>query len=153
MFEFLEYIKQYLADCFNADPDFMATKKPEVYDSYKVGHSPKNTKPEVQVQIMDNSEQTRYTTFCGIRAENLPLQFMAFSGAVRIAGVERNAQQASIILADKTKGYINDLIYGNKENNILTGNHIISATPLPMNDGGTIYMTPVRFNFTIQTRV
>lgn len=153
MYEFLEYIKKYLEECFATDPDFTPSKRPEILDTYLVGHEPKKTQPEIQVQIMNDSEQINYTTFCGVVAESIPLQFTAYSGNVRIGGVDKNGKQASIILADKTKGYINNLIYGNKDNNILAGRHILTSIPLSMNDAGSIYMTAVRFDFTIQTRV
>ena len=151
MFEFLEYIKTYLEECFAEDGDYSASKKPKVYDAYQVGHEPKKTQPEIQVQILNNSEQVNYTTFCGIKAESLPLQITAFSGQVYIGGEENGAKVASIKLADKIKKYINNLIYNdNKDNELLTGNHIMTSQPIPMNDGGSIYMTPVRYDFIIQ---
>lgn len=153
MYEFLEYIKEYLQTCFANDTDFTASKKPKLIDSYKTGHEPKMIQPEIQVQIMDDSENISYTTFCGKEADSTPLQISAYSGQMKIGGVDKNAQHASIIIADKIKKYLYELIYSDDKRNILTGRHITSSPALPMNDGGSIYMSAVRFDFTIQTEV
>ena len=97
MFEFLENVKQYLKDSFAADADISEQKKPEVYDAYKVKHEPKQTQPEVQVRILNNYEQVNYTTFCGVKAMSIPMQFSVYTGDLTIAGKKYNAQHASII--------------------------------------------------------
>ena len=153
MYEFLEYIKEYLQTCFANDNDFTDAKKPKLIDSYKTNHEPKMTQPEIQVQIMDNSENISYTTFCSKKADSTPLQISAYSGQMKIGGVDKNAQHSSIIMADKIKKYLYELIYSDDKGAILTGRHIASSPALPMNDGGSIYMSAVRFDFTIQTEV
>lgn len=150
MYEFLEYIKNYIKNCFADDSDISVQKKPEVYDAYKVGHEPKQTQPEIQVQIMDNSEQVNYTTFRGVKAYSIPLQLTAYTGQLNINKVAYNAQHASIILADKVIKYIYDLIYS-QNNDILFGRNITTSPALSMNDGGTIYATSVRFDFIVKT--
>lgn len=149
MYEFVEYIKEYIKNCFNADSDISSQKKPDVYDAYKVQHEPKQTKPEIQVQILDNSEQVNYTTFCGMRAVSIPLQFTAYTGQINIASKAYNAQQGSILLAEKVIKYIYNLIYS-QNNYILYGRNITSSPALPMNEGGTIYATSVRFDFIVK---
>lgn len=153
MYEFLEYIKAYLQTCFDNDNDFTASKKPKLIDSYKINHEPKMTQPEIQVQIMDDSENMAYTTFCGKRTDSTPLQISAFSGQMKIGGIDKNAQHSSIIIADKIKKYLYELIYSDDKENMLTGRHITSSPALPMNDGGSIYMSAVRFDFDVQTEV
>lgn len=149
MFEFIETIKTYLKNCFAADSDISQAKKPEVYDAYKVGHEPKQTQPEIQVRIMNNAEQVNYTTFCGVKAISIPLQFTAYTGQLSIAKTMYNAQQASLILADKVRKYIYDLIYS-ENNDILYGRHTTTSPALPMNDGGTMYATSVRFDLIVK---
>lgn len=150
MFEFLDNVKQYLKDCFADDPDISVQKKPEVYDAYKVGHEPKQTQPEIQVRIMNNYEQVNYTTFCGVRAMSIPMQFSAYTGDLTIAGKKYNAQHASILLAEKVIKYIYDLIYS-QNYKVQFGRHITTSPALPVNDGGTMYATSVRFDFIVMT--
>ena len=147
MEEFLENIIHYLQSVFNADTDFSEKKKPLVYDAYKVNHEPTASKPEIQVQITDAREQTNYTTFCGKRAMSVPVQFTAYSGQI---GKETNAQYSSIKIADKIVKYIDELVYGGNEYGISMATHISSTLGLPMNDGGTIYASVVRYNFVVQ---
>lgn len=149
MYEFLEEIKTYLKDCFQNDSDISTQKKPEVYDAYKVGHEPKQTQPEIQVRIMSNAEQVNYTSFCGVKAFSIPLQFNVYTGQLNIAKVAYNAQHASIILADKVVKNILNKVYS-QNNEILYGRYITSSPALPMNEGGTIYMTSVRFDFIVR---
>lgn len=149
MFEFVEFVKNYLKDCFAADNDISAQKKPEIYDAYKVQHEPKQTQPEIQVQIMNNYEQVNYTTFCGVQAVSIPLQFTAYTGQLNIAKKPYNAQQGSVKLAEKVIKYIYDLIYS-QNNDIQFGRHITSSPALPMNEGGTVYATSVRFDFIVK---
>ena len=149
MFELLENVKEYLKDCFASDADISAQKKPEVYDAYKVNHEPKQTQPEIQVRILNNSEQVNYTTFCGVQAMSIPMQFNAYTGDLTIAGKKYNAQHASMILAEKVIKHIYNLIYS-QEYKIQFGRHITTSPALPMNDGGTIYVTSVRFDLIVR---
>ena len=150
MYEFLEYIKQYLKDTFENDSDISASKKPEVYTSDKVSHEPSQTKPEIQVKVMDFSERTSYTTFCGVVANSIPLQISTYCGQMSIARKTYNAQDASMILAEKAVKALYKLIYSNKYPKLSTGRHITTSAGLPMNEGGTIYVTNVRFEFTVE---
>jgi hypothetical protein len=152
MFEFLEYIKTYIQNAFANDSDITTDKKPLVYNAYQSNHEPSADKPEIQIQVLDNNEATRYTTFTNVNANSIPLQITAYVGGnngIKIANITRSAQQGSIIFGDKIIKYLNDLIYNGLNENILGGRNIATSPALPMNDGATIYMTAVRFDFTI----
>lgn len=156
MFDFLENIKTYLENCFNNDSDITLAKKPKVYDSYQVNHEPSREKPEIQVRILNNSEQVNYTTFCNKKADSIPLQITVYCGKMKIAGTDRNPQHSSIIMADKIDRCIYNLIYA-KENssinndNIISGRKISASPALPMDENGTIYATSLRYNFIIES--
>lgn len=149
MFDFLEYIKTYIETAFANDSEITASKKPLVYNAYQSNHEPDATKPEIQVQILDNSEQTNYTTFCGKRANLMPLQITSYTGQMKIGGVNRSSQQSSIIFGEKIEKILYELIYSNANSNIYGGRMMVTSPALPMNDGGTIYMTAIRFEFTV----
>lgn len=152
MFDFLEYIKEYLKECFDNDSDITTAKKPTICNAYQLGNTITADKPQIQVQILDNNEATRYTTFCDIKANSIPLQITAYVGGnngIKIGGTQRSTQNGSIIFGEKIIKYLNDLIYNGLNENILGGRNITTSPALPMNDGATIYMTAVRFNFTV----
>ena len=88
MFEFLEDLKKYLDECFKKDTSITASKKPLVYSGYQIQHEPSSKKPEIQVQLLSNAEQTNYTTFCGKNANSTPVQISALTGPLRINGIE-----------------------------------------------------------------
>lgn len=154
MFEFLEDIKLYLENCFANDTSISATKRPKIYSGYQVAHEPSATQPEIQVRVIDNSEQQEFTSFCNKHANTISIQIMAFSGKLRIAGVDRNPIDASMILGDKVEKFIYNLIYSKEtaeihNPNIYNGGLISTSPSLPMNDGGTIYMSALRFTFVV----
>ena len=150
MDEFLENIINYLASSFAEDNDLTQSKRPLVYDAYQVGHEPQSSKPEIQVQIIDSREQTNYTTYCGKRAINIPLQITAYAGQMKFNGIMTNAQHSSLKLADKIVKYIDKLIYSDKNYGISYARHISSSPALPMNEGGSMYASAVRYDFIVQ---
>lgn len=149
MFKFLDFIKNYIQAEFQSDSEISNAKKPDVYTAYRKSHEPASSKPEIQVQIMDNSERTNFTTFCKKNANTIPMQITAYTGQLSINKTQRSAQEASIIFGDKIEKLMYDLIYGNINKNILGGRLITTSPALPMNDGGTIYMTALRFEFIV----
>lgn len=154
MFEFVEYIKQYIQERFNSDKDFSSAKTPKVLDAYQVNHEISSTKPEIQVHILDNNENGVFTSFCGKNANNIPLQITAYSGQIKIAGKDRNAKHSSIILGDKLEKIIYELVYARETDsyynkNIYSGRATTTSPPIPINDGGTIYATAIRFDFIV----
>lgn len=149
MFDFLEDMKDYVSNVLNEDADIPVSKKPEVYNSYQKQHEPSTKKPEVQIRILDNSENVDYTTFCGTNASNIPLQFSIYTPQFKIGGVDRSALHCSIILADKLNKYLNNLIYGCSNANIYGGRLVSTSPALPMDETGTLYVTALRFDFTI----
>lgn len=149
MFQFREDIKAYLTKCFEKDTSLTPSKRPKVYNGYQIGHEPSSKFPEIQVQPLNASEDIEYTTFCGKNANNVPLQVAVYSGQVKIGGVEYSSQDASVIIAEKAEKYLYDYIYANGNNNIIEGRLIGSSPALPMNDAGSVYVTILRFDFSV----
>ncbi len=152
MYAFLEELKQYLETTFANDSDFTTAKVPKIIEAYKVGNQVKMAQPQVQIQILDNSEETQYTTYCHPMAENISVEFTAYASQMKIGSIERSALGASIIIGDKIKDALYKLIYSTDNHRILYGTYITSSPALPMNDGGTIYMTAIRFEFQIEKK-
>lgn len=149
MYRFLEDLKKYLEECFKNDADLTSAKKPYVYNGYQIQHEPSSKKPEIQIQPLDNAENSNYTTFCGRNADYVPTQITVYTGQLKIGGVDYSAQDASVILAEKVDDYVYDYIYSCQNKNIYEGSKTTSSPALPMNETGSIYFTSVRFSFTI----
>lgn len=146
---FLDDLEKYLDMCFQNDVDITVSKKPNIYKGYQVQHEPSSKKPEIQIHRLNTNEQVNFTTFCKKNANTISVQITAFSGQMKIRGVEYSAQDASGILGEKIEQYICDYIYSCNNQNIYDGKLITISPTLPMNEGGSIYMTAVRFNFVI----
>lgn len=149
MYRFLEDLKNYLYNRFQSDSDISSQKKPDVYSGYQVQHTPSSKKPEIQIQPLNKNENVNYTTFCGKRANNVPVQITALCGQMKIAKTDYSAQDASIIFGDKIDDYINEYIYSCDNPNIYGGRTITTSPALPINEGGSMYSTSVRFDFII----
>lgn len=149
MVQFLEDIKEYLNSCFQSDRDFSQAKKPEIFNGYQVQHEPSQTRPEIQVQPMSNGEAINFTTFCGKRCNTIPVQITSYTGQVKIGGVMKSAREASMLLAEKVEQYLYDYIYSAQNSKLYYGRQMSSTPALPMNDGGTIYATAMRYTFNI----
>lgn len=149
MYLFLEDLKKYIEECFKNDTDISVSKKPQVYSGYQIQHEPSSKKPEIQIQPLGNSEEVNYTTFCGKNANSIPVQVSIYTGQLKIGGVDYSAQDASIIFGDKIDKYVYDYIYSCDNKNIYSGRMMTTSPALPMNEGGSVYMTAVRFDFTI----
>lgn len=150
MNDFLDNIINYLTDCFLSYSELTQTKRPIACESHKVNNEQQMSKPEVQVQIVDAREQTNYTTFCGKKAMNIPLQITAYAGQTKFGGIVQNAQRSSLKLADKIVEYIDKLIYADNNYGIRYARHISSSPALPMNEGGSMYASAVRYDFIVQ---
>lgn len=149
MYRFLEDLKTYIEYRFQNDSDISVQKKPKVYNGYQIQHSPSSKNPEIQIQPLNKSETIEYTTFCGKRANSIPVQITALCGQMKIAKIDYSAQDASVVFGDKIDTYVYDYIYGSENKNLYGGRMITVSPALPINDGGSMYATSVRFDFIV----
>lgn len=149
MYQFREDIKNYLISCFNADSSISQAKRPKVYNGYQIQHEPSQSQPEVQVINLNYNENGEFTTFRAKHANYEPIQISVYSGQLTIGNVKYSAQDASALLAEKVDKYMYDYIYGDINNNLKYGELVSTSPELPMNDGGSVYMTALRFDFTV----
>lgn len=149
MNEFYEFLKKYISDKFSADKDIVASVL--VSDADMVGHKPNSTQNEVFLEIMDDYENTRTTTFMqGETTSVIPVQFTAFVGQQKIAGEMKKARAVARIFGDKIKGYINELKINTAINpNIVGCRHTTTSPALPVQDGEKNYLTAVRYEFVV----
>ena len=149
MTEFYNYIKQYLIDKFTADTDIALTVK--VHDTQPSGYTPKASEPEIQMDFIDNYENTRTTTFYqGETSSVMPMQFTAWVGQMKIGGKTCTKQETARIFGKKLKKYLGEFKtnpFLNK--NIIGVRHTTTTPPLPFQGGEKIYTVAVRYEFVI----
>jgi hypothetical protein len=146
MYDFLEYIKQYIADCFANDTDIASTYIINSYDVDLVGHTP--TKTEVQVGIMDNAEVERYSTFgLGERISYIPLQINLIGFQMKLENVMTAPRVVSLKLGQKIKTMLNNLQVGGTNKNILRVRIMGMSPALKYEGGEKAYYTAIRCEF------
>ena len=146
MDKFLDWVKSYLENGFANDSEI--AKKVIVELAYKQGNTiaTANT-PQIQIQIMDNAEVERYSSFEGENISSIPLQITAYTSQMKINNVLKSAQECSVIFGQKVKTLLNKL-RENVVNKNITRCRIVTTSPaLPLLDGSKAYMTAIRCEF------
>lgn len=146
MNEFLAYIKQYIADAFSTDSSF--TKTVTVTDEWKQGNeiTTANT-PQIQIQILDNSEVERYSSFEGENVSNIPLQITVYTSQGKFLNVMKSAQQMSRIYGEKLKKVLNTLRESKVNGNIERCSITTMSPAMPLLNGEKVYATAIRCEF------
>lgn len=149
MNEFLNYIKEYISQGFTNDSEI--TKTVTIENAYKSGNEIKTDNvPQVQVQIMDNSEVQAYTSFEGENISAIPLQITSYTAQMKIGGTMRSAQEASIIFGQKLKNMLDKLALATDNENIKLVVRTTMSPALPLLEG-KVYTTAIRYNFWVAT--
>ncbi len=146
MDEFLDWVKSYLDNGLSNDSEI--AKKVIVELAHKQGNTvtTANT-PQIQIQIMDNAEVERYSSFDGENISSIPLQITAYTSPMKINNVLKTAQESSIILGQKVKTLLNRLRESVVNENISRCRIVTTSPALPLLDGSKVYMTAIRCEF------
>lgn len=146
--EFLEWLKQYISTAINSDTTI--SKTVVVENAYKQGNEVLTTNvPQIQIQLLDNSEVERYSSFEGENITSIPVQINAYTGQMKIDSILKSAQEASIIFGQKIKNIMSANLLANANENVKRCIRITMSPALPLLDGSKVYMTAVRFNIWI----
>lgn len=148
MNDFLDYIKTYLETAFENDTDI--EKEVTVTKAYKTNNQISTTDtPQIQLQILNNAEVERYSSFEGENVSQIPLQITSYTTQMKIAGSTVSAQEASIIFGDKIKAMLNHLRESVVNENIGRCRIVSMSPALPLLEGSKVYTTAVRCEFWI----
>ena len=146
MTNFFEWIKDYIQEKFASDGDF--TKSTNVRVAYLQGNKVTTENvPQIIIQVMDDSEVDRFSSFEGENVSSIPLQFTAYTGAMKIGGQLKNAQEASMIFGTKLKKVLNELRENVVNENIVRCRRATTSPALPLINGEKVYFTAVRCDF------
>ena len=151
MNNFLEWIKNYIKEEFENDTQIPKTKSVEVYNAYQSGHEVSTTTvPEIQIQILDNSEVERYSTFEeGEKVSYIPLQFTSYTSQMKLNTTMKSAQEWSIRFGDKLKAMLNNLRTNKVVNKNILSVQVMGMSPaMPLLDG-KVYAAAIRCRFWI----
>lgn len=148
MNEFLEYMKAYLSGKFAEDEEI--SKAVIVEKAYKINNEITTSNvPQIQIQIMNNSEVERYSSFDGENISSIPLQITSYTAQMKIGGVMKSAQEASIIFGQKVKDVLNTIRKSVENQNIKRCRIITMSPALPLLEGSKVYTTAIRCEFWI----
>ena len=134
----IDDIISYIKKCVKADTDIDSDIP--IFEAYKYAHN--IDPPEIQVQIINDTEHAGSYTFEGEQASRISVQITAYTRQMKLGGTMISAQRASRILGDKIKqikAQISDILLSSRA----------SLSPaIPTDLGVEIYQTAVRFEFT-----
>ena len=147
MNEFYSWLKNYIQEAFENDADIAKTVTIE--NAYKQGNEITTSNvPQIQVQIMDNAESQRYSSFYeGENATYMPMQISSYTGQMKINNVMKSAQEASIIFGEKIKNLLHARTIQEANGNIMRCRITTMSPALPLLDGSKVYVTTVRVEF------
>lgn len=139
--DIIAYIKEQLTDKYGANVI-------DVIVAYNINHSP--TKSEIAVQIIDDSEDRRTTTFAqGETLSNVSFQVFCYGVQSVLNTVKRSAQENSIILAEEIKNMFAKNTITASNSNIKTVRRTATAPTMPIGNGSKVYVTSVRFESSV----
>ncbi len=146
MNDFLDYIKAYLETEFANDSDIAKTVT--VTKAYKTNNQISTTDtPQIQLQILNNAEVERYSSFEGENVSQIPLQITSYTTQMKIGESMVSAQEASIIFGDKIKAMLNHLRESVVNTNIGRCRIVSMSPALPLLEGSKVYTTAIRCEF------
>lgn len=146
MKDFIDDLIEYLKDKFANDTDI--TNNVDVCYLYKLGT---RKYPFIGIQSLSSSSN-KETYDEGEVITNCPIQLVVYSKTLKIQGISTNAQDSTLIIADKIMNWFNAITLSNWNNNIIRVRKSGSAFPTPVESGETTpFSLPIRYDFDIVT--
>lgn len=141
--ELVEFLVDYIKNCFSTDPDF-STSKFNVVEAYDYNED--LTCPQIAIQILSNSENEQYTSFEAENVSNFGIQLDVFAETMQLDDVIYEPSKASTLIADRLKIYMNDIKFKRLNTNIvrLVRNGLDFRTPL--DETGGVYANVIRYD-------
>ena len=140
----MDFLIEYLSYCFDNDSE-LSDSTIYVNEGYDCNNEIEL--PQVAIQLLDNSEVERLSSFEAENVSSFGLQLNVFAENMTINGEVYTAQRACSYIADKIKLFMNDLKFKHLNENIVrlvrVGRDYTS--PLDVNSG-QVYVTVLRFD-------
>lgn len=140
----IDDIISYIDKCVKADED-MGGNIP-VFEAYKYAHD--ITPPEIQVQVINDTEHSGSYTFNGEQASRVSVQITAYTKQMKIGGKTVSAQRASRIIGDKIKHWCEIQKINSAIPAVLLSTRASLSPAIPTDLGVEMYQTAIRFELT-----
>ena len=140
----IDDIISYIKKCVKADTDIDSDIP--IFEAYKYAHN--IDPPEIQVQIINDTEHAGSYTFEVEQASRISVQITAYTRQMKLGGTMISAQRASRILGDKIKHWCAIEKINAEISDILLSSRASLSPAIPTDLGVEIYQTAVRFEFT-----
>lgn len=140
--QFIEFLKNYIIYCFKNDRDFSNINfvVDEAYD-----YNQELSCPQIAIQLLTNSENERYSSFETENVSDFGIQFNIFAEIMEINGEIYKASNASSIISDKLKIFMNDLKFKRLNTNIVRLLRKGLDYRTPIDDTGQVYSNVIRY--------
>lgn len=144
MKEILDKIIDYIKESFDADKEISVSVS--VVEAYS---QKKQSAPEITVQISNDSEVTRYTSFEGENVSQLAVQVTSYTQQIEIGGKLKSAQEAANIFSEKVRDLFQKPKLFTSIPEIIGVRRVGRTFAIPQLKGAKVYMSPIRFEIQI----
>ena len=138
-------IKTYIATQISADTDISNTV--EIVKTYPYGKTPKP--PQILLQLADNTENVRGTTFEGEKVSTVLLQVIVMANSMKFGNTKYNAQTSCDILCDKVVSWFDKESIISGVTSIINSRRVQWLPAQPYETGTTSYYGILRFELTV----
>jgi len=144
MKQFIDDIISYIDTQFSNDDSL--TKTLVGHYAYEKGLEPDAVTPFYTVQLLDNS--TSLEDFDRETVISVPLQINVYGVKMKVGGVLNDAQNVSLILAEKCISFLEQFKYST--NKVISMRRITCSPALPYDDGSKAYYSAIRYNIQLK---
>lgn len=144
---FIEDLVAYLNNKFAMDSRISNAKKPVGALAFNRKMIEDATKPFFVIQSLSNSPKDE--TFLRVETITASIQIDVFALKGYFGGKVYLAEPMSIVLQDVISNYMEELKFGDANDNIRLMREITSSPAMPFDDGMRAYSASLRYEFTI----
>ena len=141
--DFMNFLIDFIKYSFEQDANFSNINF-EVSEAFDYNN--KLSCPQIAIQVLDDSENERYTSFEAENVSNFGIQLNVFAENMEIAGKVYTAREACVKIIGKLKQFMIDLKFKRINTNILRLVRTGTDYTNPYDNSGQIYVSVLRYN-------
>lgn len=144
---FINDLIAFLNEKFANDQRLSATKKLTGSIAFNEQFIKDTNKSFYVIRCLNNSPKDE--TFTDIKTLSIDIQIDIFAMKGNFGGLQYLAEPMSIVLQDVVSTYMQDLKFGDYNENICLMREVTSSPAIPFEDGVKAYQSSLRYKFTI----